>query len=236
VAEMISNGPEDRVARLAESEFFQDLTPDELRSVSPLVSEAVYSRGEFLYNPEEIGDRLYVLEEGKVKLARASEQGKEVTLAILTPGCVFGELSLGERRRFGAYAEVLDRAQVFTIGRQEFEQIVARCPRLALRTIEAVLDRLNWAEEQIEDLVFRSVPARVASLLLRLSEVHGRVGPRGVTVDLRLTHQEIGNMVGATRETITNVLSDLRGEGLIDVRKKRVLLLDQAKLRELAQG
>jgi CRP/FNR family transcriptional regulator len=79
------------------------------------------------------------------------------------------------------------------------------------------------------------VPERVASLLLRLSEIHGRVGPTGVLIDLRLTHQEIGNMVGATRETVTNVLNSMRIDGLIEIQRKRVRITAPDRLARLAR-
>jgi len=226
---------DDQVSRLERIEFFYGLPRDQVPEIARQVRWHEFQAGEVIFSPDQEAVSFYVIEEGKVRLSRASEQGKELTLAIIGAGGTFGELNPGETRRQRAYAEALITTTLCELPRTIFTQLVATVPELGLRAVESLAERLAWAEAQIEDLVFRSVPERVASLLLRLSEAHGRVGPTGVLVDLRLTHQEVGNMVGATRETITNVLNAMRAEGLIEVEHKRIRLLSPERLAQRAR-
>lgn len=216
-------------------EFFDDLRRDQLVAIARHVKWRQFDGGEVIFTPERDLPSFYIVEEGKVRLSRPSEQGKEVTLAVIGPGGTFGETGTSEGRRQRAYAEALVPTSVCEVPKGAYLELVTTAPELAPRALEALVERLAWAEAQIEDLVFRSVPERVANLLLRLSDVHGRVGPTGVLIDLRLTHQEIGNMVGATRETVTNVLNAMRADGLIEVQRKRIRILDPKGLARLAR-
>ena len=227
--------PEDPILRLDQMEFFDDLERSQLAAIARHIKWHEFDGGEVIFTPERDLPSFYIVEEGKVRLSRASEQGKEVTLAVVGPGGTFGETSAGEGRRQRAYAEALVPTSVCEVPKDAYLELVTTAPKLAARTMDVLVERLAWAEAQIEDLVFRSVPERVASLLLRLSQIHGRVGPTGVLIDLRLTHQEIGNMVGATRETVTNVLNAMRADGLIAVQHKRIRILDPKGLARLAR-
>ncbi len=216
-------------------DVFDDLSPAMLEEITGLAQTLEVPRGEIVFSPEDEAESVYLIREGKVKLSKVADDGKEITLAILQEGDLFGELTAPETGVYGHFAEALEDAVLSVIRSVEFEDLVHRKPELALAVIHALAERMRRAELQIEDLVFRSVPARVASVLVRLAQEHGRVGARGVTIDLRLTHQEIANMVGATRETVTNVLNDLRAEGMIEIEHKRVRIVDQDALGEAAQ-
>ncbi len=119
--------------------------------------------------------------------------------------------------------------------REDFEEVLHGHPETALRIIGALAQRLRLAEEEIENLVFRDVPGRLASALLRLGEVYGvrepKTGP--IRLTLRLTHQDLASMIGATRETVTTILTRFRDEGLTDLQQRFIVIRQPEKLRAL---
>jgi CRP/FNR family transcriptional regulator len=219
---------------LEQINIFEGLSEIDLMEIARLATTAYYPREAIVYSPEDEAASIYLLEEGKVKLSKVANDGKEITIAVLQGGDVFGEMSMSDGQTYEVFAEVLEDARVCIISRDDFAALVRRKPEIALRLIRSISERLRRAESQIEDLVFRNVPARVASLMLKLADEHGRMSREGITIDLRLTHQDIANMVGATRETVTNVLNDLRTNGIIEIEQKRVRVLDQEQLEQAA--
>jgi len=220
--------------RLSEIDVFDNLSPAGMEEIIALAQPVQAARDQILFSPDEEASDIYLLGSGKVKLSKVADDGKELTMAILQAGDVFGEFAIGGAENQGLFAEVVEDASLYVIPWAELEKLSRRRPEVALMLVHALSERLRRAEAQIEDLVFRSVPERVASLLLRLVEEHGRVSQQAITIDLRLTHQDIANMVGATRETVTNVLNDLRAGGAIEIEQKHVRVLDQAGLERAA--
>ncbi|MFQ6134103.1 MAG: Crp/Fnr family transcriptional regulator [Armatimonadota bacterium] len=221
--------------RLSQINVFDDLSSDQMEEIIALAQPLQVARDEILFSPDEEAGSIYLLRSGKVKLSKVADDGKEITMAILQAGDVFGEFAIAGADTQDLFAEVVEDASLYVIPWPDLEALIGRKPQVALMLVRALSERLRRAESQIEDLVFRSVPERVASLVLKLAEEHGRVSARGITIDLRLTHQDIANMVGATRETVTNVLNDLRSAGAIEIEQKHVRVLDQAAL-EVASG
>ncbi|MFQ5809002.1 MAG: Crp/Fnr family transcriptional regulator [Armatimonadota bacterium] len=219
---------------LEQINIFEGLSEADLADIARLVTTEHYGREAVIYSPEDEAGSIYLLEEGKVKLSKVANDGKEITIAVLQGGDVFGELSMSDGETYEVFAEVLEDARVCIISRDDFSALVREKPEIAMMLIRSMSERLRRAESQIEDLVFRSVPARVAHLMMKLADEHGRVSRDGITIDLRLTHQDIANMVGATRETVTNVLNDLRNDNIIEIEQKRVRIVDQHRLEEAA--
>ena len=230
----VTNERTDECWYLEQINIFEGLSDEELQEIAKLTTTAHYPREAVIYSPEDEAGSIYLLEEGKIKLSKVANDGKEITIAVLQGGDVFGELSMTDGETYDVFAEVLEDARVCIIAREKFAELVRQKPEIALMLIRSLSERLRNAESQIEDLVFRSVPARVASLMVKLAEEHGRVSREGITIDLRLTHQDIANMVGATRETVTNVLNGLRSDGIIDIEQKRVRILSQERLQDAA--
>lgn len=220
--------------KLEDAQVFDGLTERDLREIAEIGKTLELKREQIVFAPEDEADHVYVLASGKVKLAKVADDGKEVTIAVLQPGDVFGELSLFSGETHDTFAEVIEDATIYAIPRADFEGLLSSRPALSLALLSSIMERLRQAESQIEDLVFRSVPARVAHLILKLAQDHGHVGPKGITVRLRLTHQDVANFVGATRETVTNVLNDLRADGLIEIEHKQIRILDYEGLQAAA--
>ncbi len=171
---------------------------------------------------------LFLLKKGRVQLYRLSPEGKKLIVATLGPGAIFGEMSLVGQGMYNTFAEAAEDCLLCVMSRTDVENLIVSKPRVALRFIEAIGKRLTEAEARLEATTFKSIPARLASLLLRLAEESGPV------VD-GYTHQELAEMLGTYRETTTQTLNDFKAQGLIEIGRKRIELKDPEGLLEVAE-
>jgi len=223
-----------KVWYLQHIDIFEGIDEDDIRQLEPTLIHRIYENKEMIFLPGDRGDKVYYLKEGLVRLARLSPGGKEITLAILEPGEVFGEMSFLDGLPRETFAEAMDRTLVCISRRKDFEKFVSSKPELGLRVTKKMGERVRDLEHQIEDLVFRDVPGRLASLILRLADKHGtEPHPKGQLIDLRLTHQEIANLIGATRESASINVSRLKQRGVVEMDKHRFVVRDRAALEEM---
>jgi CRP/FNR family cyclic AMP-dependent transcriptional regulator len=223
------------VKALEQMDVLVSATPEELDWLARRVTERHAAAQDIIYSAEEGEDRVVMIDRGKVRLCKVTEDGREVTLAVLTAGEFFGDLGRHDHAEdCDTFSEAVVDSTLFEVSRSDFVEFVRQAPDTALAVIENMATQLHRRESQIEDLVFRTVSERVASTLIRLADDHGRVGREGVTIDLRLTHKDIAAMVAATRETVTGVLSGFRRQGAIEMNQKHVRIADYGLLRTAA--
>ncbi|MCA9803162.1 MAG: Crp/Fnr family transcriptional regulator [Cyanobacteria bacterium HKST-UBA02] len=219
---------------LKQSEIFESFNPVELGRLLGILEELELPKHHVLFSPGDPCDAIFFIEKGRVRVTRLSPEGKTVILALLGPGELIGEAAW-EYGEHDSYAETLDESRIYQIGRDAFQNFIRQNPEFGLRLIQILGGRLKQAQARIEDLVFRQVPSRVARLLLTLAENHGRVTPSGIRVEFPLTHQEIADMVGSSRVTVTQILNKFRSSNWIDIESKRVTIHDQEALEELVR-
>ncbi len=210
-------------------EIFRDLQPEAVHAIEHQTFMRTCAKGQILYAQNDRAEALFLLKRGQVHLYRLTPGGKRLELATLGPGTFFGEMPLlGESLRH-AYAEVSEEALVCVMSRPDVERLVSTHPSVALRMIEAMGKRLAAQEDRLEELAYRHVPARLAAVLLRLSQNQSEV-------TLSLTHQELGEMIGALRETVTPILNDFQRQGLVTLGRGRITIRSisglQASLEE----
>lgn len=208
---------------LREIDIFRDLAGDDLLWLEQTTRMTTVRKGQVIYHQEDTAEGLFLLKQGRVRLSRVSAGGKKLELALLEPGTFFGEMPLlGERMR-QASAEAVEDSLLCVMSQADIERLVLRTPRVALRMLEVVGRRLAQSEARLEDLAYRSVPARLASVLLRLGRDHG---------DLieGLTHQDLGDMVGAYRETVTKTLDEFQAAGCVELARRRIRIRDRRAL------
>lgn len=197
-----------------------------------------YRRRQVIHFPDQAGDFVYLLCTGRVKIARVSDQGREITLDLLEGPQIFGESGLTEPDQpYGLTAETLDDATIAVFRRADLLATVLATPPAALELLKLVGRRRSQAEAQAADLVFLEVPKRLAKLLLHLNE-----GPNGIKAirgsalaKAKFTHQELANMIGSTRETTTLILNDFKRQGLLDFVGRRIILRNRAGLEALVR-
>jgi CRP/FNR family cyclic AMP-dependent transcriptional regulator len=223
----------DKVWYLRQTRLFDRLDEADLRRLAALSEMREYPRGEVILDADHDPDRIYFVKTGRVKISTYSAEGKEQILALLEPGDLFGALVPPEppgTTRVEAFAQSI----VCALDRTVFEDVIKKAPEVALQVIRVLARRLRAAETEIEDLALRDVPARVASLLLRVAEEYGERHDRGIRLAFRLTHQDLAHMVGSTRETVTAIMGRFRDNGLIAVEHKTVIVLDRVRLSAIA--
>jgi len=177
-------------------------------------------KGKVIYYQEDTAEGLFLLKAGRVRLFRIGPGGKKLDLAVIEPGTFFGEMPLlGERMR-NASAEAIEGCTLCVISQRDVERLILAKPRVGLRMLETVGRRLAHAEARLEDLAYRAVRARLASVLLRLNR------EAGAEIE-GLTHQDLGDMVGAYRETITKVLDELERNGVVELARRRIAVRDR---------
>ncbi len=218
----------EKMRHLTTMDLFQDLSEKEREELDRMTTMTTVRRGKVFYRPEELGEVLFILKQGKVQLYRISGEGKKLVITVLEKGALFGEMALLGERMHNTFAEALTDCTICVMSRADLERLIMNRPKIALRILEITSQRLRDAEIRLEDLAFKGIPARLASLLLRLS--HGGDEVVGYT------HQELAEMVGTYRETATQVLNDLKARGYIEIGRKRIAILDRSGLEMVADG
>ncbi len=220
-----------KLTYLSKIDIFKDLTESELAEMDRQLTMSSSPPGKMFYMPEDSGEVLFLLKKGRVQLYRISPNGKKLVVATLGPGALFGEMSLVGQGMHNTFAESVDECLLCVMSRADVERLMREKPMVAFRFVEALGDRLARLESRLEDIAFKSIPARLASLLLRLAGEQGD----GMHID-GYTHQDLGEMLGTYRETITQTLNEFKGDGYVNISRKHIEILDRASLELLAES
>lgn len=208
-----------------------------LRGMGVASADRVYQPGDAIYNEGEYGDALYILISGVVKLFRPYSGSKEATLRLLKPWDIFGHLAFAGETRQRAYAEAVTECKVTKVPKIFMERAIRRDPQAALKVLTLLELRLVQYEELVKCLLPRETEVRLANLLPILAHKFGERNGEGrtITIDLRLTHQDLAAMVASTRESVTKVLNDMRSRGVVEIESGRITLKDYAALTRLSR-
>ncbi len=221
---------------LKDMAVFSRLDRDEIKMICENSHVKKYERGEIIFFEEDSSKNLYMLVNGQVKLSMLSPEGKEKVLTILQEGDLFGEISLFDHNPHPVTAEVQKKARLLTLSYDRLEEMIIARPQLALKIIESLSKKTRLLTSQVRDLVFHDALERMASLLLRFGENFGRESESRTKIDLILTHQEIANLLGVSRVTVTKTINQLIDRELITIEDRKIILLDEEELREIADG
>ena len=211
------------------------LPEETLKRLERIAEQRQYRRRQVVHFADQPGDYVYLLCTGRVKIARVSERGRELTLYLLEDGAIFGESGLlNTQEAYEMVAETLEDSVIAVFRRADILAALEQSLPATWELLKLVSARRILAESQVADLVFLEVPKRLAKLLLRLYEGQGGPSGRsGQTLRGRMTHQELANVIGSTRETTTLILNDFRRQGLIDFLGRKILITDRAGLEKL---
>ncbi len=216
-----------KVAYLSETDLFQDLQARDLDEIERSTAMSSCTRGRVFFTPGETGEVLFILKSGRVNLYRMTPEGKKLVIATIEPGTVFGEMSLIGQGMSDSFAEAADDCTLCVMSRVDVERLLREHPAVSVRLLELLARRLQETQELLADVAYKSVPARIAATLLRLSGEDGEA--------VRLSHQDIAEMVGTYRETATRILNELRASELIELKRMRILVRDRQGLDAVAQ-
>src|SRR5829696_9250466 len=188
------------------------------------VAERHFSAKDMIFAPGDPDDQLYFLLEGTVRLYKIYGEYKEATVALLKDGGVFGELSLEEGPWQTVFAEALTDVRVIRVRKAILAEVVKRRPEFATKLFFSFSERLRQSEEVIDSLLDRAVSARLATLLSNLGNRFGETNGSGTVLKVRLTHQDLANMIVSTREAVSKVMSEFQRDGVIETRNRRIVV------------
>ncbi len=192
------------------------------------------NKREQIYLPGEDADYIYVIQSGRVKLSRCSDCGKEVILSIMGPGEVFGLESLLGHSDRRAQAVAIEGGRLLALRRDRFQAMILENPELLMTLLRIVNERLWDSRDNLSRLVFSDVKSRLAALLLNLARSEGKVCGNEIRLEAPITHQELANLIGSTRETTTATLNQFKRAQLIQFDRRRIVISGLGGLEALA--
>lgn len=196
-------------------------------------SEVRYPRGQIIFSANEQADRVYLVEEGFVKIYRLNPDGREVTVgSIRNLGEIMGLAETLYHGRRTCFAGAITDVAMVILTKGQFIDILDTEQRLALKVASLLGARMRAAESMVYDLMCLQAPGRLALLLLKISERCGTRTNEGIKIELKLTHSDIASMIGSTRQTVTSVMNGLRHQQCIDVQGREIVIKDPQKLAE----
>lgn len=223
-----------KVSLLRSVPLFADLTPPVLDRVAERSIWRDYRRRQAVHLPGDPADGVYVVSGGRVKISRLSEDGREATLLLVEREEIFGEECLLDATTRETIAEVVEPARILRCPREELVPALRSHPAFAMAVARLMSGRRRAMESRLEEMVFKTVRARLAALLARLARSHGKTSAGGILLDLALAHQDLAGQIGSTRETTTLTLNQFRRGGLLRIHHCQILIRDLAGLEAIA--
>lgn len=192
-----------------------------------------YPRGHFIYSPDRPAEELHLLTAGQVALHLMSDESRALTLRVIEPGQLFGQIALGGDGAYDTFAEALTPVSAYAIPRDEALAQIERDPALGLALLEDLSRHHQAISHVFDEVAFKSVPARLATLLLDMAQSQGSAQPSRLP---RRSHRQFAERINAYRETVTKVINQFRAARLLEIDRSFITLLNPRGLEELAQG
>ena len=189
-----------------------------------------------LFDKGDAGAQLYAVLSGRLKVVTSGVTGADATFSILGPGDVFGEIALLDGHVRSARVTALESCHLVVIDREPFVEFLRASPDMAVGMLAVLAHRIRVLSERVEDAAFLDVPARLAKQIVRLAERYGEPAPGGVRLALRISQHELGELVGATRESVNKHLQSWSRRRLVAREGGRLIVRDLRALRSLAAG
>jgi CRP/FNR family transcriptional regulator len=217
---------------LRKIQLFSSLTDQELRQISDIVTIKLFKKNETILSEEDTNEYMYTILSGRVKVIQTSEDGKEAVLAMHKAGDFFGEMSLIDGKTMPATILALEDTLTAIISKNEFNYLINQHEKVFEKLLIILCSRLRDAWERIQILNFNNASQRMKMLFTMLAGEYGEKNRDGITLNIKLTHQEIANMVGITRETVTRVLDRWQKEREISMLKNKHIHLNSDFLKK----
>jgi len=212
--------------------FFSGLSTDHLEKIANLTLTRNYKKDMLIFLEGEPGEAFYFIKKGKVKVYRSYPDGREHIISILGEGDIFAEVTLFSNVSYPASASAYDDCVIGFVRNSDMEHLITETPSMALALIKVMSQKLIFAQQKIRDLTFADVFARTAAELIKLSEQYGEKQEAGTKITVEFTRQQLAELVGTTRETISRVISKFKKEKSICEDGNNIIITDIDKLME----
>jgi CRP/FNR family transcriptional regulator len=220
----VSDVLENKVWYLRQNRLFDRVTDESIENCEHIFKTTVFPKRSMVFDQGDPTRLVYLIKRGNVRIVRLTPDGKEVSVAVLGAGDIFGEETLFEQQTRTTVAVCVDETLLCTAKADDLFALLSRDPQLALNVARILSERLDEATSTMEDLAYAKVTDRIMNLFERLAAEHGTETPAGVALGVRLTHADIASLVGSTRETVSLELSNLVKAGRIVMDGKTITL------------
>jgi CRP-like cAMP-binding protein len=221
---------------LLASPFFRAMRADEIDAILGFAAERRFPRGATILAKGAEGSSMMAVLAGRVRIGNVSAEGKEVTLNVIGPGEIFGEIALLDGKPRSADAVAVEDTTVLVVERRDFLPFLLRHPALVERLLVVLCDRLRRTSGALEEIALFDLPARLARVLVKLADDYGRTDPAGgVRIGLKLSQRDLSTLVASSRETVNKQLRVWRAAAALDLREGHIVLLRPQDLRALAE-
>ena len=211
------------------------MTPAELDSIMAMAVEHRYRRGQTIFQKDDAGSAMMAVLAGRVRISSVSAEGKEMTLNVINPGEVFGEIALLDGKPRSADATAIDETTLLVLERRDFLPFVLNNQDLTARLLAILCERLRRTSVALEDIALFDLPVRLGRVLLKLGEDYGRQTDAGLRIDMKLSQKDLSNLVAATRESINKQLRTWREAGMVTIDGGYLILTRPARLKRMVE-
>ncbi len=226
----------EKLWHLKRCRLFHDLDPGQLAEIEAQSRFRSFPRKTPIYLPADESRAVFLLASGRAKICHLTADGKQSILAFVEPGELFGELAVLEEGPRDEYAETIDASTIVLIPGSLVTELMNRNPRLSMGVTKMIGLRRRRIETRLKNLLFLSNRDRLAHLLLDLADQYGRPVADGIELGIKLSHQDLANVIGSTRETVTVVLGHMQDEQLVRIGRRRITLIDAPRLAASVHG
>ena len=218
---------------LKQVNIFSTLSPQEEKEVSRYIQTDIFRKKEAIFSEGDPSEWFYIVKKGKVKITKLSQDGKELILEVISPLEFFGGIAVVRGFPYPANAVAMEDSEVLKISRKDLLSLMDRFPGLMYCMAMNIGDRIKDSHETLKNIALEKVEARIASLLLKLAVKTGEKVSDGIMINMKLTKQDIAEMVGTTVETSIRTMSKLSKAGLVSAKSGNIIIRDPGKLKSL---
>lgn len=222
------------MSNLAKIPYFSHLDQEELQIIDEITNIKKYKKDEIIFFEGEKGNYIYIIKKGKVKMLKMNQDGDEQILNIFKKNDILAEVIVFDKENYPATAIALNEVELFVIDSDKLSKIFLDYPQITVKIMKVMSGRLRRAQQNIRDFGLKDSKSRLASLLYHLAEKHGKEsGENEISFSLFLTQQELANMIGTTRETVSRTLKNIEKKDIITTSRKKIVINDMKSLKEL---
>ena len=213
--------------------FLQKLNRDEIHSLESIATRVSFKKKEYIFQANLTNNTIYILIEGRIKLSRLSTMGQECIQWFCFPGEIFGLSEHTYDHDSGLYAQALIPSSVWAFSKSEFNRLLLKKPGMALVVVDQLSSRVRTLVDQLLHVSCENVNARLINFLQRLSELYGKSLNQQIKIDMYLTHQEIADMIGVCRQTVSSMMAQLKRSGIISTDRHGIVINSPSSLERL---
>jgi CRP-like cAMP-binding protein len=217
------------------SQLFAAMQPAELDEILKFASERRVRRGQTIFQRGDNGSSMMAVLRGRVRISTISSDGKELTLNVINPGEIFGELALLDGKPRSNDCTAAEDTLLLVVERRHFIPFLAQNHDLALRLLAVLCDKVRRTSTALEEIALFDLPERLARVLLKLADDYGRASSTGIRIDLRLSQRDLSNLVASSRESVNKQLRIWREDGIMELEEGFLVLRRPGELRHLTE-